>query len=213
MRRRLGHGSALSLSAFGVARWTTRNWRNGRRGLGLNIEAVAADIREHLASIPSREEVYGYAILPGDPTTSADGAMNSLVAAYNRVGDLTMAPDETEFAYYKYSVDEWQHWDFGKFPRSDSVLVSLNAQFAAAHQKNADDYEIDDFEDAYWKSLLSAILDGLATVKREGRFGQNVEFLAIWIADSDNPIVPESVRHHNSSKVVEEFFSDFGSAG
>jgi hypothetical protein len=155
---------------------------------------------------------YGYAILPGDPSTSANG-ISSLVAAYNRAGDISVGPDESEFTYYKYSVDEWQHWDHDKFPRSDSVLASLNARFAAAHQKDADNSEIDELEEAYSKSLLSAILDGVATVKAEGLFGQSVEYLAIWISDSDNTILEESVRRLNSPAVVEEFLGEFGSAG
>jgi hypothetical protein len=175
-------------------------------------DAVAADLRDHLTAIPSPDDVYGYAILPGDPTTSADG-IGSLVAVYNRRADISVGPDESEFTYYKYSVDEWHHWDHGKFPRSDSILTSLNAQFAAAHQKDADDFEIDELQQAYSKSLLDAILDGVAIVKSEGRFSQTVEFLAIWISDSDNPILEESVRRLNSPEVAEEFLGEFGSAG
>lgn len=175
-------------------------------------DAIAADIRQHLAGIPSPDDVYGYAILPGDPTTSANG-IDSLVAAYNRLGDISVGPDESDFAYYKYSVDEWQHWDHGKFPRSDSILNSLNARFAGAHQKDADDFKIDALEGAYSKSLLDAILDGLAVVKFEGLFSQSVEFLVIWISDSDNPILKESARRLNSSEVADAFFSEFGSAG
>jgi hypothetical protein len=186
-----------------LAKWASRNRPEV-------IDAVAADIREHLAAIPSREDVYGYAILPGDPTTSADG-MGSLVAAYNRRADISVGPDESEFTYYKYSVDEWQHWDHGKFPRSDSLLTSLNGQFAAAHQRDAN-VEIDELQEAYSKSLLDAILDGVAIVKSEGRFSQAVEFLAIWISDSDNPILEESVRRLNSPEVAEEFLGEFGSS-
>ena len=168
--------------------------------------AVAADIRDHFAAIPSRDDICGYAILPGDPSTSANG-IRSLAAAYNRTGDISVGPDESDFIYYKYSVDEWQHRDHGKFRRSDSALASLNAQFSAAHQKDADDFEIDDLEDAYSRSLLTAILDGLATAKSEGCFGPAVEFLAIWISDSDDPILQAS--SHN----VEQFMREFAGSG
>src|SRR5262245_28799436 len=100
-------------------------------------EAVAAEIRGHLAALPSRDDIYGYAILPGDPTTAANG-IGELMAAYNRGADIKVGPDESAFLYYKYSVDEWRQWDQGKFPRSDSILASLNAQFAASHQKDDD---------------------------------------------------------------------------
>jgi hypothetical protein len=53
----------------------------------------------------------------------------------------------------------------------------------------------------------------VAAVKAKGLFGQNVEFLAIWISDSDNPICEESVRRLNSSEVAEEFLGEFGGAG
>ena len=175
-------------------------------------EAVAADIRDHFTAIPSRGDVYGYAILPGDPTTSTHG-IGPLVAAYNRTGDIGVGPDEREFAYYKYCVDEWQHRDQGRFPRSDSVLASLNARFAAAHRTDADDFEIDATETAFARSLLNAILDGVATAKAAGLFGQGLEYLAIWVSDSNHPILEESVCRLNPSAVVEEFLGEFGSAG
>jgi hypothetical protein len=172
-------------------------------------EAVVADIREHWAGIPGRGDVYGYAILPGDPATSAEG-IGPLVAAYNRVGDVGAGPEEGESIYYKYSVDEWRHWERGKFPRADSVLASLNARFAAAHRKGEEDFEIDAIEKAYSRSVLGTILDGVAAVKAGGEFGEGVEFLAIWVSDSGNPIVEESVRRLNSRETVERFVGEFG---
>jgi hypothetical protein len=172
-------------------------------------EAVAADIRDHFRAIPARGDVYGYAILPGDPSTSANG-ISSLTAAYRRASEINVSPDERQFVYFKYSVDEWGHWDHDKFRRSDAVLASLNAQFDAAHQKDPDDFAIDEYRGAYSESLLNAILEGIAKVKAEGLFGREVEYLVLWISDSDNPIRGRSVRLLSSPEVVEEFLGEFG---
>lgn len=171
-------------------------------------EAVASDIRDHLAEIRSRGmTIYGYAIMPGEPPD-----IRSLVAGYNCASDIPVGPYDDEYAYHKYLVDEWQHMDHGEFSRSARVLTALNSQFAAMHEKDEEDFEIDEFEEAYARSLLGSILDGMASAKAEGLFGPGVEYLAIWISDSDDAIVKDSVRRLSSSQRFDEFMGEFGDA-
>ena len=172
------------------------------------VAAVTSAVREHMAALKSQGgEIYGYAILPGEP-----GDFSSLVAAYNGESEIKVPSTDEQYNYYRYSVDEWEHYEDDRFDEVNTLLADMNAQFETLHVKEAeaDEFELDDAEEAYANSLLKSILQGLEAARAEGVFGPKEPFVAIWIPDSDHDIIFKAVRRLNSAKVIREFMAEFG---
>jgi hypothetical protein len=111
---------------------------------------------------------------------------------------------DDEYSYYRLCVDEWEIWDHDQFRAANALLETANEQFASLHTKDPSDYTMDKFELAHSKALLDAILGGLWIAKKEGVFGGQKPFLAVWIQDSGNTMF-KSVRRLNSKAVYQEF--------
>lgn len=148
---------------------------------------------------------YGYALLPREPYD-----ISSIVAAYNCEADIKVPRDHQQYQYYRYSVDEWAHWDHQRFEAANRLLTEANHRFASMHTKEEGDYVMDEFEIAHSDSLLEGILQGLDTVRAEGVFGTPAPFLAMWISDSGHAIMEASVRRLNSEAIAREFMAEFG---
>ena len=171
------------------------------------IAAVADGTRAYVDMLRSRGiEFYGFALLPGEPYD-----IHSLVAAFNTEADIKIPRSDSRYIYYRYSVDEWCHYDREGFAAANALLDAANIQFKTMHTKAADDIVMDEFEIAHANALLYAIVQGLETAKAGGVFGSSEPFLVVWIADSDDEVVVESARRLNSATVVEEFMREFGS--
>lgn len=163
-------------------------------------EKIALCVRKHVTSLRSRKiDFYGYALNPGEPYD-----IGRIVGITNREADIPVPPTDKRYQYYRLCVDEWQVWDHDQFGAANKLLVKLNKQFAAMHEKDLSDYMMDKYELAHSKSLLISILEGLLTAKKEGTFGDRKPFLAVWIQDSGN-IMFKSVRRLNSKSVSQEF--------
>ena len=172
------------------------------------VTAITAAIREHVAALAEQgTEFYGYALLPGEP-----GEFTSLVAAYNSESDIKAVKTDEQYKYYRYSVDEWEHYDPDRFDEVNTLLADVNAQFETLHEKDpeADEFEMDEAEEAYANALLKTFLLGFEAAKSAGVFGDTGRFLAIWISDSDSDIMVKSVKRLNSAKVASEFMKEFG---
>ena len=169
-------------------------------------EAVARCVREHVAALRSRGvDFYGYALLPGEPYD-----IRSLVAVANTEADIKVTPADKQYGYYRYSVDEWAHWDHNAFVPANEALAEANEQFAALHAKGGG-YKMDEFEVAHSRSLLDAVLRGLESAKAAGAFGGGADpFLVVWVSDSDHPIMADSVRRLNPEAASREFLDEFG---
>jgi hypothetical protein len=150
-------------------------------------------------------EFYGYALLPGEPYD-----IHSLVAVSNAEADIKVAPTHNQYRYYRYSVDEWAHWDRGGFVAANALLVEANERFAAMHAKEEDDCYMDEFEVAHADALLDATVRGLEAAKASGAFGGVDPFLVVWISDSGHPIMAKSALRLNSAAVAREFMREFG---
>src|SRR5687767_5708514 len=86
------------------------------------VTAVTAAVREHVAELRSQgTEFYGYAILPGEP-----GDFSSLVAAYNSEFEIKAPSDDEHHNYYRYSVDEWEHYELDRFDEVNTLLADMN---------------------------------------------------------------------------------------
>ena len=161
--------------------------------------AVAACVQEHVATLRSRGlDFYGYALLPGEPYD-----IRSLVAAFNCESDITPATDDQEQRYFRYSVDEWQHYESEGFGPANKLLAEASRAFAAMHVKDEDDCNMDEFELAHSNSLLNAVLEGLEAAKAKGVFGVS-SFLVLWIHDSDHEFIVRSAQRLNSASVAKE---------
>jgi hypothetical protein len=170
------------------------------------IKAVAEGIRIHVDTLRSRgTEFYGYALLPGEPYD-----IHSLVAATNAETDIKVPRTDGQYSYYRFSVDEWAHWDHGGFAAANARLAEANERFKSMHSKTDEDYMMDEFEVAHADVLLESIMRGLETAKASGVFGESEPFLVVWISDSGHVMLGESVRRLNSTAVATEFIKQFG---
>ena len=170
------------------------------------VAAVADGVRSHVTGLRSGGvDFYGYALLPGEPYD-----VRSLVAATNGEADIKVPPDDDQYHYFRYSVDEWQHYHHDGFAAANKLLAEANERFRSMHSKADDDCTMDEFEVAHADALLDAVMRGLGSAKDAGAFGGIDPFLAVWISDSGHPIMVESVHRLNSEVVSEQFVAEFG---
>ena len=170
------------------------------------VAAVADGVRAHVAALRSGgAEFYGYALLPGEPYD-----IRNLVAATNGTADIKVPSDDDLYRYYRYSVDEWQHYHHGGFAEANRLIAESNERFRSLHSKADGDYTLGEFEVAHVDALLDAVVRGLGAAKLAGAFGGAEPFLAVWISDSGHRIMVESVKRLNPEAVAKEFVAEFG---
>ncbi len=170
------------------------------------VAAVAEGVRAHVSELRSSGiRFYGYALLPGEPYD-----IHNLVAVTNTEADIKVLPTDEQYRYYRYSVDEWAHWDHEGFAAANALLAEANARFAFLHAKDKGNSTLDEFELAHADALLDAVVRGLGTAKHAGGFGGADPFLVVWISDSGHPIMVRSVHRLNSEAVADEFVAEFG---
>ncbi len=150
-------------------------------------------------------QFYGYALLPGEPFD-----INSIVAVANTEARIKVPHTDGQYRYYRYCVDEWEHWEREGFDKANALLVEANTKFKSMHSKEDGDCRMDEFEKAHSDALLDAVVRGLEVAKNVGAFGESEPFLAVWIADSDHEILPKSVRRLNSELITRDFLLEFG---
>lgn len=171
------------------------------------VAAVADGIRAHVETLRSRGiEFYGYALLPGELYD-----IRSLVAATNTEADIKVSRSDAQYRYYRYSVDEWAHYDHDCFVEANALLVEANERFKSMHSKPDDDYMTDEFEDAHANVLLDSIVQGIEAAKASGVFGSSEPFLVVWVSDSGAEVMVESAQRLNSTAVATEFLREFSS--
>lgn len=86
------------------------------------ILAVSEGVRKHVARLQSQGiEFYGYALVPVEPY-----GIHSLVAVTNGEGDIKVPPNDGQYSYYRFSVDEWAHWDHDEFCAANALLADAN---------------------------------------------------------------------------------------
>ncbi len=181
-----------------------RNWlAQPRTAL---IAAVAEGVLAHVAALHlSGTEFYGYALLPGEVYD-----IHNLVAVTNGDADIRVSPDDDQYRYYRYSVDEWAHLHHDRFAEANKLLADSNERFRSMHSKSAGDFVMDEFELAHSDALLEAVVSGLSMAKHAGAFAGTEPFLAVWISDSGHSVMVDSVQRLNSEIVAGEFVAEFG---
>ena len=165
--------------------------------------AVKDAVRSHIEDLRKKyDDLYGYAILPGEPYE-----IKNLVAVSNRESEI-----KKDDAYFRFSVDEWENWDYEAFESATPILNKLNEKFRSLHDRDSDGPELARYEIDYVSSIHTVLLGALKELANEGLFDREADdgFTAIWISDSSHDIIFRSVRELNSAKVVKEFMDEFG---
>lgn len=164
-------------------------------------EAVKEAVRLHVKKLRSQHtDLYGYAILPGEPYE-----VNSLVAVSNKKSDI-----KENSPYYRYSVDEWEDWDHEALASVTPLIGKINEKFQSLHTDDPVSFEMDEYEIAHISNFHNAFLSALQELIDENVFDIADRFIAIWISDSDHDIIYKSVRELNSDSVAGEFMEEFG---
>lgn len=148
-------------------------------------------VRTHYNIVNKNNDVYAYTLYTCDY-----GA--SIGPVCNRESDIVAEPSDEDYIYYRYSADEYEIWD------EFSCFDEVNKVMAKAMESDVDE-SIDD-------KLLDGALEILMELKEEGLFGiiDDNKYLAIWISDSCNGIMNKSIKHLNTPKVYEQYYSEFG---
>lgn len=141
----------------------------------------------------SFDDVYGYAVY-------TDDGVSSLQAVANRTSAISVDPSDGMYNYYRYGAVEWSEQDdFGLFDAVNAVVGQIH---------DIDSVEFTDKREA----MLRTAMDVLCELDAEGLFGPKSDerFVAVCVADSDEPIMLESVERLNTSAVFEAYCAEFG---
>lgn len=158
--------------------------------------SIAADIKQHVNALnESGVEFYGYALLPPDYYTAYEPV--TIAVAYNREADIEV--ENRDDIYFRYSVNEWQNYVHDGFDSTNAVLRTLLSRVRD---------EDDNIDDSLVESVYGAMLDGLASLREDGVFSQ-LPYVVIWLSDSDDGIMNQSVKTLNSAEVYAEFATEF----
>jgi hypothetical protein len=170
------------------------------------VAAVAEDVKRHVDSLfANQTEFYGYALLPGELYD-----IQSLVVVTNAESDINVPITDEQYRYYRFAVDEWTNWENNEFAIAGTLIAHATERFASMHEREGDKFQMDDCEIAFARGLLEALVSGLDAAKSAGAFGDTEKFLVVWISDSDEPAMFESVTRLNSPEVAAEFAAEFG---
>ena len=160
--------------------------------------AIVTDIKRHVAGLrDAGVDFYGYAVLPPDYYTAFDPT--TIAVAFNCESDIDASNHGQ--TYFRYSVDEWQNYVRDGFDTVNAELKSL----LAANRESADDLIDDDFVE----SIYQTVLDAMKSLRDGGTFN-DVQYLVVWLSDSDGDILNRSAKLLNSSEIYSDFATEFG---
>jgi len=150
-------------------------------------------IENHYARVrESFNDLYGY-------TLYTDDSLCSIGPVCNRESDITVSESDEMYAYYKYGAVEWSNFEgFGTFDGVNNLLTKImdcdHPEWAERRQE-----------------VLEACLSTLSELDKSNLFGpkDSGRFIAICIADSDDPIMEKSAKLLNNSSVYEAYAKEF----
>lgn len=174
--------------------------------------ALVSGVRTHVGRLAAAgHSFYGYAVafgVGGDPTPWV---------VTNRLEDLSEPRASSEYDYFLYAVNEWEHWwtDGPIQELVQPVVTRLEGEFRDAHAAlglpESDSY--DSWEMAHFDASHQAYLRALQALRAEGVFGADV-FVTLYLGgshwDSGWPIVEQSVRALNPPEVVARYLAALG---
>jgi hypothetical protein len=168
------------------------------------IEAISAGVQEHVAALRARGiDFHAYALLPGEFDN-----LHDIVAVSSSLGDVPVPAGDSQYNYYRFSVDEWKNWHSDGFSAANQILLEANRRFITAHVGAG--FVMDEVQVAFANGMLDSILCGLEQAKQLGTFEGTAPFLVIWISDSSCEIISKSVQRLNQPNVAADFMAEFG---
>jgi len=159
----------------------------------LKAELKAALAAHYKQLKDSFDDIDGYAVL-------TDDGVSSLHAVANRTSAISVDPSDRMYNYYRYGAVEWSEQDdFGLFDTVNNVVGQI--------------HEIDSVEFSDKRiAMMRTAMDVLCELEAEGLFGlkSDERFVAVCVADSDEPIMLESVQRLNTPAVLDAYCAEFG---
>ncbi len=170
------------------------------------VQALAAELRQHVSQLNAQGGFYAYAVL----SLAGDAfRLQYLSAAFNRASEVKTG--KASEAYFRFSPDEWANYDLDVFPRTAELVTARNAEFSRLHTKeDPDDYMMDEYETAHIARMHRLILKAMTIVKDEGAVGGDKSFAIVWAPDSSDDILFYSARALNSATTFAAFWKEFG---
>ncbi|WP_068776123.1 DUF4303 domain-containing protein [Paenibacillus sp. FJAT-26967] len=163
------------------------------------VQSLHAELRNailsHYKELTARctdDVIYGYSLF-------TDDCVSSIGPVAVKEGSIQVKESDPMYNYYRYGVVEWTEWDdFGMFDEVNQTI------------RNYHETVKDSFEERV-TTLLQASLDVLIELESTGLFGprNDSRFLVICVSDSENEIMIESAQKLNTSKVCEDYASEF----
>lgn len=139
------------------------------------------------------EELYGYSLY-------TDDGLSSIFPVANTRSAISVDAADPMYNYYRYGPHEWSLWeDHGLFGGANEIVTAIHANPALDFHSRRD-------------GMLQAALSALKELEAAGLFGPrtSTRFLALWIADSADPIMVEAARSLNGQDVFDDFCSEYG---
>jgi hypothetical protein len=140
----------------------------------------------------SFNDLYGY-------TLYTDDSLCSIGPVCNRESDITVPESDEMYAYYRYGAVEWSNFeDFGIVDDANNLLTKI---MGCDHPEWVDRRQ----------EVLEACLITLSELEKSNLFGpkDSGRFVAICIADSDDPIMENSAKLLNCASAFEAYAKEF----
>ncbi len=160
------------------------------------LQNVKTDVANHVAGLNSNGVAfYGYAI-----QTPTWQNVEQPIAIYNCENDIE--EDNRDSTYYRYSVDEWQHYENDALPLTTAFIGPIDQMF----NQLRDDLDDDNVE-RYLRNVYVTFAKALGELKAEGLFKDDV-FLIVW--NEDEELLVKFAQQLNADDVAEPFAEEFG---
>ena len=140
----------------------------------------------------SAEELYGYSLYTDDDLCSIGPAANTN-------SSIAVAATDPMYNYYRYGPHEWSLFeDHGLFDRANEIVKAIHADPSIDLGPRCD-------------GMLQAAFAALTEAEADGLFGPRTptRFVALWLSDSDNPIMAKSAKALNSPEVFDAFRTEY----
>lgn len=139
------------------------------------------------------DELYGYSLY-------TDDGLSSIFPVANTRSAISVGAADPMYNYYRYGPHEWSLWeDHGLFDGANAIVKAIHADPSLDFHSRRD-------------GMLQAAFSALKELEATGLFGPRTpaRFLALWIADSADPIMVEAAKALNSQDVFDDFCSEYG---
>ena len=113
--------------------------------------------------------------------------------------------------YYRYNVDEWEHFDHDLLAPTRPIVDSWNERFDHLHKRDPDRMLLDHHELAHLRQFHGALFRAMARLHEDRVFQShgNSIYAVLWFIQAEHELVGESLAAFNSPIVVDEYWTEF----